>query len=58
MKIDSETPFANDNSSGADKTPSTPILNKSLNDIQRAVQDFDIEKGIEEAEKRKALEAL
>jgi len=36
----------------------TPILNESLSDIQRAVTDFDVEKGIEEAEKRKALEAL
>jgi len=36
----------------------TPILNKSLSDIQAAVKDFNVEKGIEEAEKRKALEAL
>lgn len=37
-----------------DSTP-TPILNKSLTDIKRAVTGFNIEKAIEEAEREEAL---
>lgn len=33
----------------------TPLMNKSLNEVQEAVTNFDIEKGIEEARKRNAL---
>ena len=32
-----------------------PPLNKSLNNIESAVQDFDVQKAIEEAERKKAL---
>ena len=41
---------------GFEQEPSpTPVLNKSLTDIKRAVQDFNVEKGIEEAEREEAL---